>query len=148
MRKFKDFWPTTHLSGYMSVGAEEAEAPRVWTAGGEVMPWLSEPHLLKDGYVRIKAPSKEIFRGYYANLDSASIDAMVEDAETQFHLSEIDESCRDPLMQIVRTFPPLEQIEEWWDGISGAVSVTAVGRVLARANAERLDRKNFLPPLI
>lgn len=147
LRKFKDFWPTAHMPGYMSAGAVDLTAPKTLTMGPLALPWMVEPHKLKEGFVRISAPSKSVFTGYYSSTPPSIVQHLAEEADAIFHLSEIDETCREPLMGHIRAIPKLKAIEEWWDQISGAVTVTAVGRVLARANAERLDSENVLPPL-
>ena len=147
LRKFNDFWPTTHMPGYMSAGAVDSSVPKTYMIGPIAIPWMVEPHKLKDGFVRVSAPSKSIFIGYHSAMDPSIVQTLSDDADAIFHLSEIDESCREPLMGFIRAIPKLKAIEEWWEQISGSVSVTAVGRVLARANAERLDSENVLPSL-
>jgi hypothetical protein len=147
MRKFDDFWLTTHMPGYMAAGALEGTTPETWTLGASQVPWMVSPHRFKPGYVRIDAPSKDIFLQHFSFLGPQSTSVLEREAEEHFHLSEIDEVCREPLMELVRTFPPLREIETFWNSMLGSVSITAVGRVLARANAERLDQTSMLPPL-
>jgi hypothetical protein len=147
LRKFHDFWPTSHMPGYMSVGAVDSGEPKTWMFASTAIPWQLAPHKLKDGFVRVNAPSKAVFLEQFSMLPQSLTEQLFNDAESVFHLSEIDESCREPLMGLIRAIPELKQIEDWWDQIAGAVSVTAVGRVLARANAERLDSEKILPPL-
>jgi hypothetical protein len=147
LRKFNDFWPNSHMPGYISAGAEATTAPEYWGAGPIRIPWMIVPHQLKPGYLRVEAPSKTTFLAYHATFDPNVLKTLADEADSIFHLSEIDETLREPLMGLIREFPRLKEIEEWWDGIPGSVSVTAVGRVLARANAERLDTIDILPPL-
>ncbi|MGV8883347.1 MAG: LPO_1073/Vpar_1526 family protein [Rhodoglobus sp.] len=149
-KKFSDFWPAFHMPVYMSAGAEEADVPPVWTDGTNVIPWtppLVEPHDFKPGFLRIGAATGDGFKNYFAKSSKAMQDAISDEAATIFRMNEIDESCREPLMQLVRARPRLQEIEAWWDAIPKRAEVTAVGRVLARANAERLDTQNVLPPL-
>jgi hypothetical protein len=147
MRKFDDFWLTSHMPGYMAPGAPEGTVPETWTLGASQVPWMVAPHRFKPGYVRIDAPSKETFMKYFSMLDPDSAASLEREAEELFHLNEIDESCREPLIELARTFPALRETEALWNSMSGSVSITTVGRVLARANAERLDQTNMLPPL-
>lgn len=41
--------------------------------------------------------------------------------------------------------PNLKIVRKWWDGLTGVFTVTSVGKVLAHANAQRLD--SSIPPL-
>lgn len=145
-RKFNDFWPTEMMPGYISRGVEESDAPKTWSYLGKDFRWLSAPHKFKEGFVRIEAPTKKDFERYYSSLPPEAVEIVSNDADEIFHLSDIDESCREPLMVLIRAIPKLRMIEEWWDTLP-FFSVTAVGRVLARANAERLDVNKILPPL-
>ena len=147
LRKFADYWPSAHMPGYLSAGVEATVAPKTFDVEGFPVDWLAAPHELKPGFIRVSAPSKHVLENIYANVKSPSIRQMLADADEIFHLSQVDESCRAPLMDLIRAIPKLREIEEWWDHIAGSVTVTAVGRVLARANAERLDMEDVLPPL-
>lgn len=148
LRKFEDYWLTSHLTGYMSQGVEAAEAPALWNFEEYSIPWPTVPHDFKPGYVRVAAASIDVFeKKHVAHLRPPARDAIVKDAKDIFHLDSVDEECRAPLMAKLREQQALKTIEEWWDQITSGVTVTAAGRVLARANAERLDSEKVLPPL-
>lgn len=146
-KKFQDFWPKVTFPGYMSAGADQAAVSTTWIQEGVDYQVHLVEHQLKKGFVRVSAPSRETFEGYLAPIDPRVRQALLADADEIFHLSDIDGSCLEPLMSLVRKRPALEQIEKWWDTIPSHIHLTSVGRVLARANAERLDVENILPPL-
>ncbi|WP_073706492.1 LPO_1073/Vpar_1526 family protein [Glutamicibacter sp. 0426] len=148
LRKFEDFWPTSHLAGYISQGRLEHEAPALWNFEEYSIPWPTVPHDFKPDYVRVAAASISVFESkHLTSLRQPARDAMVKDAKEIFLFDTIDENCRAPLMEKIREQPALRTIEEWWNQIPSAANVTAAGRALARANAERLDLKKILPPL-
>ena len=147
LRTFQDYWPSAHLSGYMSAGIEVADAPQNWFIADIPITWIAVPHDLKPGFVRLNAPSKAAYEKLYEKVSPVFRDPMLAEADSVFRLSEVDETCRASLMDIVRGYPVLRDIEQWWDQIPKAANITAVGKVLARANAERLDVKHVLPPL-
>lgn len=146
LRKFQDYWFAS-VPGYLSTGIEAAAAPQTPLHERTQFSKFIVPHKFKEGFVRVAAPSKEVLEGWCASVEPESRQTLLDDAESIFRLSDIDEACRQPLMDLVQTLPALNKISTWWDAIPHALSITAVGRVLARANAERLDHKNILPPL-
>lgn len=148
LRKFDDFWLENHMPGYLSTGVEAATVTQNPLYEKTQFSKLIVPHKFKDGFVRVEAPSKRVLEEFCEPVADPEIrQTLITDADAVFHLNDIDESCRVLLMDLARTFPGLDKIATWWDTIPTAVTVTAVGRVLARANAERLDHKKILPPL-
>lgn len=148
LRKFDDYWLENNMPGYMSTGVEAAIFTQNPLYEQTQFSKLIVPHKFKDGFVRVEAPSKKVLEEFCEPVLNAEIrQTLITDADVVFRLSDIDESCRVSLMDLARTFPGLDKIATWWDSIPTGVTVTAVGRVLARANAERLDHKKILPPL-
>lgn len=146
LRKFQDYW-FSGVPGYLSTGIEATSAPQSPLHERTGFSAIIVPHKFKEGFVRVAAPSKGALEKWSESLDPESRQTILNDAESIFRLSDIDEACRQPLMDLVQTLPALNKISTWWDSIPHAFSLTSVGRVLARANAERLDHKNMLPPL-
>lgn len=147
LRKFGDFWPKTHMPGYISTGAEESLAPKFWDFHGEKIEWMSEKHLFKEGFVRLQVACIEDLEKWHDKFPPETVSKLLVQAEENFHVSAVDDSCSESLMDLARDLPSLRKIEEWWDKIPNAFTVTAVGKVLARANAERLDTLRVLPSL-
>ena len=40
----------------------------------------------------------------------------------------------------IEEFPYLKKVQEWWNNIPAAYQITAVGRIIANANAKILDK--------
>lgn len=146
-QKFQNYWPKMSMPGYLSVGVEQSSNAKPWTHKSLDLQGLLVDHRLKEGFIRVSAPTKDALEKYLTTLDPDAVQAVLTEADEIYHLSDIDESCLEPFMSLVREIPALAQIEKWWDSIPNHTALTSVGRVLARANAERLDVHNILPPL-
>ena len=48
-------------------------------------------------------------------------------------------------MDLWDSYPALNKLHHWWDGLSNAFTITHVGTVLAHTNARRCD--NSIPEL-
>jgi hypothetical protein len=75
------------------------------------------------------------------------IDAMLRIAKDEWRLTEVDPELRTALMDRLSERPKLQVLREWWGAIPTGVQITSVGRVLATANAKRLDSAGMLPAL-
>lgn len=150
LKKFSDFWIPNHMPGYVSPGIEEGAAPAQWSDGTYTADWSlwAQPHELKPGFLRMGWPTETEMRRRFSLVPSIKPDAILAEAKTVFRFGEIDSACVESLMHHVKQSASLKAIAEWWDEIPTHFQVTAVGRVLARANAERLDVNGVLPPLM
>lgn len=150
LRKFDEIY-ADKLVGYIAPGIEEATAPK--TIGGDFPDhgWgnLVVPHEGKPGYVRIGAVTEETLRTLLAQGGVARdlVEAIVAAAKSEFGFGQQDPAARTEFNRALRERPTLGRITEWWDQIPNHVQVTAVGRMLARANMIRLDAAGLLPPL-
>lgn len=110
---------------------------------------LIEPvaHELKPGYVRFPAASINTFRGDVEKvLGLASSARVIEIIGSDFKLNEPDPTAADALMVMLEECPHFFAAVNWWDRARPYFHVTAIGRVLARANAARLY-SGELPPI-
>lgn len=150
LKKFSEFFPQ-HVAGYVAPGLptdseERTEALRKLLSVDVSLP--EEPHLLKTGHSRISLPTVVAFE---TGLEQMALDeeraAAVRDAASDYGLGRVDHEAVPAFMEAVESRPNLRRLKEWWDSISGTVVVTSVGKVLARANAQRCDELGLLPPL-
>lgn len=150
LRSFDDFY-SERLIGYVAPGCREVSAPK--TIGGPYSDrgWgdLVIPHEGRPGYVRIAAVTEDALRRMMdqSGLDADLADAIVAAAKRGFGFGQEDPEAREALVRALRKRPTLGQIAFWWNQIPHYVQVTAVGRMLARANMIRLDAAGSLPPL-
>lgn len=68
-------------------------------------------------------------------------------ARDVYGLGQPDGALTEPLMAMISEFSNISRVRAWWNSLPHAIQVTAVGRVLARANAKRCDNFGMLPPL-
>nr|WP_156159164.1 LPO_1073/Vpar_1526 family protein [Demequina gelatinilytica] len=145
LKPFREYYPN-RMPGYLARGvlAEGFDWP--FTHGGKeyIDPRLMVQHELKPDYLRFAVAQAQ-------TLDAMGIPSDVADGlasqAKRFGFGNVDKSLVEPFLERLRLRPNLAQIEQWWGQIPHAVQVTAVGRVLARANALRLDKRGVLPPI-
>jgi hypothetical protein len=147
-RRFDDYYPE-RFTGYISPGVPEGNVPS--TIGGkfENVSWegFVVNHELRPGYVRFQAASERAARKNLGQLgfDEEHVAEIVTAAKSTFGLGLVDEYSKSALAVRLRETPTFNQIATWWDGLPTAFDLTAVGKVLATANAFRLDTEKFLP---
>lgn len=148
LRSFDDYF-TQKLIGYVSSGLEDSSAPVEISGTPQPLEWREflMPHDFKPGYVRIAAVNVESLRGRINPAFVDYADAIVTAAAADFGFGQIDADSQAEFLRRAKLRPTIAQISEWWSTLSRAPQVTVVGRVLARANAERLDAKRILPAL-
>lgn len=140
------------VPGYLATGLEEG-SPELEAALAELdergLRLEVVPHELKPGWRRVPFCSAEALG---KTLDSLQViperkTATIEIAKARFGLGSADASLMAAFTAALDRHASLRKLNEWWAGISVAVTVTPVGRLLARANAQRLDDSGLLPPL-
>jgi hypothetical protein len=151
LKRFEQFYPE-FMPGYVAPGIEaNSEAETAALAALEpVRPHIPiVDHELKPGFRRIAYCDLELFEVALkaAGAPEADVTAAVGIARDAYGLGQQDAALIDGFMAELDKFPHLKLLHEWWNGISFGVQVTAVGKVLARANANRCDVLEMLPPL-
>lgn len=149
--EFGEFW-SSKAPGLISVGlpdgAEEIEHGRDALLALNVrMPVI--PHELKPGYVRFPAVSEEGLRGVLSEIgvEGDRKEGTVALAKGQFRAFERDLDLIPLYLEKVDLRPTLRAVHEWWAQLPKHLALTPVGSVLAKANANRLDKARLLPPL-
>lgn len=149
---FDDFWPTK-TPGYVTVGVEDGSdaLTQATNALEELGLTLisSVPHELKPGYVRLPFPFSGSLRAALETIGYADpkLTEIVNIALDRFMVDTPDRALNPTYMERVRQHPAHRRLSDWWATLPTHFVVTPVGRVLARANAQRLDRVGLLPPL-
>lgn len=153
MKPFDNFYLEGHLGGYLApgleIGSDEEEAAAAALASVKVNLDAVE-HEFRPGYRRLVTPTKATFeqkvRGVAFQVEGAA-DVVLKVATEHFKLGEIAQDLKAPLLERISERPCLLALRTWWDAIPTGAQVTAVGRVLATANAKRLDVHGVLPDL-
>ncbi len=150
-------------SGYTDIGMEQDSAS--YREAIDILKTNTLPrgllvkHRLNDGYVRIPVPDK-------ASIDSLSIqqrvwqdgstvlvpvrltEDQVAEINTIYDLYTHDQGLKERIahsfMKAWSQRPHLRMLQEWWDNIPVAFSITPAGQALAHANAQQRD-ENFPP---
>lgn len=150
-KKFDQLWPE-RTPGYVATGAQadsEAESAARQELVVHGVPNIVADHELKPGFRRIYAPSVDILKTHLRN--SGCSDEQVEHATRiscdVFGLDKPDPELTPAFMERVKSHPLHQRLGEWWDGLPYHFTITSVGKVLAKANAHRLDELGMLPPL-
>lgn len=150
---FDQFW-RAKTPGYVSVGveagSEEEERGRAEMARYGLSLEPVPDHELKPGFRRLPFAMKDdLAKALRAIPDRSEEDvqAAIGVATDIFKMETIDEVAAAEYMRLVMGLPNHARLGQWWDGLTVHFTVTSVGRVLARANAQRLDSAGLMPPL-
>ena len=153
LKKFEDFWPDQY-SGYVSNGIRKDGEN--WS---EVVKILNEcglstnilvPNILLENYVLLPIANESHIDTLKRNVvsDGKKIQVPIfENQKIAIHkiFSMYDKSpdlmnkVKKSFVEILDTFEAIKTVRLWWNSIPQAITVTAVGRVLAHANAKRCD---------
>lgn len=146
LKPFGEYYPN-RMIGYLAAGKPAGDFEWPFTVGGQPfnVPLLIVDHELRDEYKRFAVASAETIKRY--GFPDPIVDEIIDQAKATMGFGEVDANLVEPFLERLRQRPVLAQIETWWAQIPQAVQVTAVGRVLARANALRLDVRKVLPPI-
>lgn len=150
--KFQDVYGNL-LAGYVAPGVEsgsEAEAEAFASCAGANLTMAPEEHELRPGFRRLPFVTQAAFDRALATSEKLTHEqrrVAAEVARDKYGLGQTESGILPELLKAVRTRPTLREVQEWWDAIPIAVQVTPIGRVLARANAKRLDEAGMLPAL-
>jgi hypothetical protein len=145
---FGEYW-ANQMPGYLATGRLTGDVPWRVTVGGmeqEIL-GLVIPHELKTGYERLAASNEASLDLAVPWLSPENRADIVVAAKNSLGFGEVDPVLLEPFLERLRLRPALAKIETWWLQIPQVPAVTSVGRVLARANALRLDTNRILPPI-
>lgn len=130
---------------------DSEEATRVNQALADVglnMPVIE--HELRPGWNRLPFPSLKAFESALRKVPSfpqAQIVAAIPIARDEYAIDHVLPELTGPFIGRLCERPSLAALRTWWKQLPTAVTITSVGRVLATANAKRLDALGVLPPL-
>lgn len=117
-------------------------------------------HELNQGYVRLAIPSEERIKDIslirdaitpngVEKIKSPLTNKQCEVLQTIYKMSanntQSQKIVNDNFNEKIKDYSNLRIIKDWWNSISCAFQITAVGRVLAHSNAKRID--NTLPDM-
>lgn len=117
-------------------------------------------HELNQDYVRLEVPSERRIKDISLIKSSTTIDGVkiietpltdkqCEVLQTIYKMcannTQSQQIIKDNFDEKIKEYSNLHIIKDWWNSISSAFQITAVGRVLAHSNAKRID--NSLPDM-
>jgi hypothetical protein len=151
-KKFEEFW-ASKTPGYIATGVmtdSEQDVQALVELGSLGLPPLVADHELKPGFRRIAFPklstmSKILRENYGATENQIQVAEKI--ARDVYGIENPEDALRPAYVERVRQYPYLSRLADWWDTLPHHFTLTAVGKVLARANAKRLDSMGILPDL-
>jgi hypothetical protein len=157
LKKLQQYYPET-LSGYIDVGIEENSASHtkaIEIVRESVLPLdILCKHELRDDYIRLSVTSMKsldkLSLQQAINIGSQKMFMPIPLSESQkkaIHdvrsLYVVDENMKnDNITKFMIEWDKRESLKKlrvWWDAIDTSFNITAVGKVLAHANAQRCD---------
>lgn len=155
LKKLEEYW-TNVYSGFVSAGIKIGgekwiEVTQILKDSG-----LSEktliPNVLLDGYVLVPVLNEDSIDSFKQNMisitDGSVIQVPISDAKkhTLHKIYSMYDKSSDLMNKVKKAFVEkldsyyaIKTIRNWWNSIPHSADVTAVGRVLAHANAKRCD---------
>jgi hypothetical protein len=152
-KPFNEFFPT-RMAGYAASGVPEgSDELRTGTARlleQRINVSLLE-HELKAGYLRLPFASlnglDDALRAIPDMTEDRRLDAALICAEAFGLTAEGDPGLRPLVMERALNRPSIRAVADWWGSLPAHIQATPVGRVLARANAQRCDPSGFIADL-
>ena len=162
-RKLNEYYPE-RLAGYSAAGIkiESEDYQKALTLLSEV--GLNKniliPNQLLDGYVKLPVVNKDaikdisLIRSTTNSGNAVAISRAVNEREISvlctiwdlYTNDNVAESkAKTEFMDLWDSYPALNKLHHWWDGLANGFTITHVGTVLAHTNARRCD--NSIPEL-
>jgi hypothetical protein len=151
LRPYLEYFSEAWISGYVAAGVEidsQAHQDLMQRSTSLAVNLGMVEHRYRPGYLRIPAvnlPTYEKAIEGIQGLPQPKKDFFLEAAREIAKVGEVNSDALAALTADLDTRPSLRALREWWDQIPTAISLTGAGRVLARANAMKLDARRVLP---
>lgn len=147
MNKIEDIF-TRRFDGYVSVGikkgTEEYESALQIIQSIGLNKNILVDNIFLDDYVRLEIGNLDDINSLsiFNNLGTRSINQReIEALRDVINLYEknvdLQNKVKKRFMNLIDEHEPLKTLQEWWNSISGAFSITGVGKIIAYINAKR-----------
>ena len=147
MNKIEDIF-TRKFDGYVSVGikkgTEEYESALQIIQSIGLNKNILVDNIFLDDYVRLEIGNLDDINSLsiFNNLGTRSINQReIEALRDVINLYEknvdLQNKMKERFMNLIDEHEPLKTLQEWWNSISGAFSITGVGKIIAYINAKR-----------
>ena len=147
MNKIEDIF-TRRFDGYVSVGikkgTEEYESALQIIQSVGLNKNILVDNIFLDDYVRLEIGNLDDINSLtiFNNLGTRSIKQReIEALRDVINLYEknvdLQNKVKERFMNLIDEHEPLKTLQEWWNSISGAFSITGVGKIIAYINAKR-----------
>lgn len=147
MNKIEDIF-TRRFDGYVSVGikkgTEEYESALQIIQSIGLNKNILVDNIFLDDYVRLEIGNLDDINSLsiFNNLGTRSINQReIEALRDVINLYEknvdLQNKVKERFMNLIDEHEPLKTLQEWWNSISGAFSITGVGKIITYINAKR-----------
>lgn len=147
MNKIEDIF-TRRFDGYVSVGikkgTEEYESALQIIQSIGLNKNILVDNIFLDDYVRLEIGNLDDINSLsiFNNLGTRSINQReIEALRDVINLYEknvdLQDKVKERFMNLIDEHEPLKTLQKWWNSISGAFSITGVGKIIAYINAKR-----------
>jgi hypothetical protein len=159
LKKLQEFYPET-LAGYVDIGIEKNSENHDKAVeilkNNNIAPNILVDHALNNNFMRLNIRKKSAIPSFLVDFDGKILCVPIPFSEEQksainsiYELYKHDDNIKQGNINLFLEEwdkrPNLKILKEWWDNISTAIQITAVGKVLAHSNAQRCDKN--LPPV-
>ena len=150
------------LDGYMCVGlkkdSEEYHKARSLLNDHRISNEILVDHELNDGYVRLPIPQKgkieelqyttvSIVNGVKCYVDHDATEEQKKCLMDIYNMysndATLQNQVKNKFINILMSYNSIKTISTWWNDFNTSFALTSIGRVIAHANAQRID--NTLP---
>lgn len=147
MNKIEDIF-TRRFDGYVSVGikkgTEEYESALQIIQNIGLNKNILVDNIFLDDYVRLEIGNLDDINSLsiFNNLGTRSINqreiGALRDVINLYEKNvDLQNKVKERFMNLIDEHEPLKTLQEWWNSISGAFSITGVGKIIAYINAKR-----------
>jgi hypothetical protein len=152
LKKLEEVWAGSRMIGYVSPGiAHDSAAVRQITFGSTGFTLPLVPHELRPERFRVASPAPFLLRSHllaFPGVSSDEANAFLAELRNDFGFGDVDRGIVGALGERADAHSTrLAELRAWWNSIPYSVSLTDAGSMLARANARRSDKSDFLPPI-
>lgn len=144
--KFHDwYWKRTpsYVCVGVAEGSPEADMLRADLEREQCGPLLID-HKLRPGWLRLASPSISSLLELYPAMGAERMERL-RPILAQAGMETPDPEAQEKFFTHLGVLPAFQALMSWWDQLEPSFRITSVGRVLARANAQRLDVRGVLP---
>lgn len=143
-------WMSSAMPGYVCEGFENpsGESPHIVTIIPGFPGVAAIEHELRPGYLRMPFTKEDDFRRQIEAMGgdvATRADEYLEIIRRDFGFGAMHGDCTPRFNAEMDARPSIATVRRWWDAVGTGLSITGVGKALAKANLKRLHKGAPLP---